>query len=66
MPQRTLKEFAEAYKMFTSTFAKEEFVNAFKEVIAVVVAMKKQNEEEMRRMESMHEKMMRKLQRRNS
>jgi len=57
MPQRTLKEFADAYKVFTSTMTKEEFINAFKEVMAVVVAMKKRNEEEMRQMEAMHEKM---------
>src|SRR3990167_7971018 len=66
MPQRTLKEFAEAYRMFTSTFTKEEFINAFKEVMAVVVAMKKRNEEEMRQMEAMHEEMMRKLEGGNS
>ena len=66
MPQRTLKEFADAYRMFTSTFTKEEFINAFKEVMAVVVAMKKRNEEEMRQMEAMHEEMMRKLEGGNS
>ena len=66
MPQRTLKEFADAYKVFTSTMTKEEFINAFKEVIAVVVAMKKQNEEEMRRMEAMHEEMTSKMKEGNS
>src|SRR3990167_5983111 len=66
MPQRTLKEFADAYKVFTSTMTKEEFINAFKEVVAVILAMKKRNEEEMRQMEAMHEEMMRKLEGGNS
>ena len=64
--QENLKRFTEAYQVFSDSFTKQEFLEAFKQVIDFVREMQMKNVGEMARLSRVHEEMMKKIEGDNS